>query len=389
VYQNTKTISEDARLVFILQPAVPPYRTPFFAELKRLGQASNVVYVVGADVSETNNGKEADFRSELEVKAIAAKKFRFIKGRPLLKHQIPQDLLGADLVIAEYALRNLMVFKWAYLGGVKRLALWGHGKTYTADNTAVEEWIKTKLANKCDWFFGYTQKGVDSVVGKGFQTTCTTVVQNSTDTKELKRLHEAVEQKAIDEFKSKFTIGNGSIGVFVGALDPSKRLDFLIESAVEIQSQIPDFELLVFGSGEELENVLTSCEKFPFIKFCGRADQETQALISKVARFIMMPGRVGLIAVDSLALGLPIVTTNWSLHAPEFEYLSNGRNSMVCNNKVEDYVAGIIDLIRDDFKLDELRSNCLEDSKRYTIEVMASNFHDGVMKALNEIKPRV
>jgi hypothetical protein len=62
---------------------------------------------------------------------------------------------------------------------------------------------------------------------------------------------------------------------------------------------------------------------------------------------------------------------------------------MVCNNKVEDYVAGIIDLIRDDFKLDELRSNCLEDSKRYTIEVMASNFHDGVMKALNEIKPRV
>ena len=389
MYQKSRTNSEEPRLVFILQPKVPQYRIPFFAELRRLGQESNVAYVVGAEASDSHDEQETEFRSVLEIEAVTAKRYTFIKGRPLIKHKIPRNLLDADLVVAEYALRNLMVFKWAYLGGVKRLALWGHGKTYTEDNSAVEEWIKTKLANRCNWFFGYTQKGVDSVVRKGFKASCTTVVQNSTDTKELKRLKGEVEQNTIDEFRAKYNIGNGPIAVFIGELDPSKRIDLLISSSIVIRSQIPEFELLIFGSGVELESVLTSCEKFPFVKYCGRADQKTQALVSNVAEFIMMPGRVGLIAVDSLALGIPIVTTNWPLHAPEYEYLSNGRNAVICENTIEGFVAGTIDLINDGFKLKELRANCLEDSEKYTIEAMALNFHYGVIKALDIIEPRV
>ena len=344
-------------------------------------------YVVGTENCDINRLKEMGYKSSLHIEVIAASKYTF-KGRPLLKHDIPRNLLAADLIIAEYALRNLIVFKWAYLGGVKRLALWGHGRTYTKASTKFEEWVKTKLANHCDWFFGYTQKGVDSVVEKGFQPNFTTVVQNSTDTNELKKLLGEVTQKKIDAFKLINSIGDGPVAVFVGALDASKRLEFLIASAVLVQKEVSDFELLIFGSGPEMDSVLTSCKEFPFIKYCGRVDQNTQALISKVAQLIMMPGRVGLVAVDSFALGLPIATTNWPWHAPEFEYLSNGRNSVICKDTLEDYSLGVINLIRDEFRLSELRDNCLEDSKIYTIETMAFNFHEGVMKVLSEVKPR-
>ncbi len=366
---------------------MPHYRIPFFAQLKKLGLDSNVEYVVGAEDSDINSLKEIGYQSRLHIEAIAASKYTF-KGRPLLKHDIPRYLLSADLIIAEFALRNLVVLKWAFFGGVQRLALWGHGKTYTKASTKFEEWVKTKLANHCDWFFGYTQKGVDSVVEKGFQPNLTTVVQNSTDTNELKKLLGEVTQKKIDAFKLINSIGDGPVAVFVGALDASKRLEFLIMSSVEVHKNIPDFELLIFGSGTELESVLASCEKFPFIKYCGRADQNTQALISKVAKLIMMPGRVGLIAVDSFALGLPIATTNWPWHAPEFEYLANGRNSVIFNDTLEDYSLGVMNLIGDESRLSELRDNCLEDSKIYTIETMAFNFHEGVKQVLSEVKRR-
>ena len=366
---------------------MPDYRIPFFAKLKKLGHESNVEYVIGAGDSDIHSLREIGYQSQFDVETFAARKYT-LKGRALLKHHIPRDFLKADLIIAEYAIRNLIVFKWAFFGGVQRLALWGHGKTYTKANTKFEEWLKEKLVNRCDWFFGYTQKGVDSVVEKGFPSNLTTVVQNSTDTNELKKLLGAVTQIKIDEFKLVNSIGDGPVAVFVGALDASKRIEFLIKSAVKVHKKIPNFELLIFGSGPELESLQSACERFPFIKYCGRADQNTQALISKVGKLIMMPGRVGLIAVDSFALGLPIATTKWPWHAPEFEYLANGRNSLICYDTLEDYSLGVVNLIRDEFRLSELRNNCLEDSDIYTIETMALNFHEGVMKVLSKVKPR-
>ena len=96
----------------------------------------------------------------------------------------------------------------------------------------------------------------------------------------------------------------------------------------------------------------------------------------------MMPGRVGLIAVDSFALGLPIVTTNWTWHAPEFEYLTHGINSIIAEDTVEDYVESILNLLRNSDYLQELRIKCFQDSQQYTIETMALNFHQGVLKVL-------
>jgi glycosyltransferase involved in cell wall biosynthesis len=374
------------RSVFILQPKIPHYRLPFFAELKKLGLDSDIEYIIGVDTYTKENVSDRDF-SYPQILPLFAKRYK-LGGRTILKQNIPSNLLKSDLIIVEYALRNLLVYKWAFFGGVKRLAFWGHGKTYTKSNSKLEEWAKTKLGNRSDWFFGYTKKGVDVVVEKGFQEIRTTVVQNSTDTNQLKEMIRSLSPKSVQNFKSQHNIGAGPVGVFVGELEFSKRLDFLIAAAVEIHNQSADFELLIFGSGPELKNVLASCEEFPFIKYCGRADQNTQALISKVAKLIMMPGRVGLIAVDSFALGLPIVTTKWPWHAPEFEYLSHGRNSVICQDSLEDYSLAVINLIHDESRLNELRNNCLQDSEKYTIESMAINFHGGVLNVLGEVRPR-
>jgi glycosyltransferase involved in cell wall biosynthesis len=165
-------------------------------------------------------------------------------------------------------------------------------------------------------------------------------------------------------------------------LDESKRLGFLISAAVAIQKELDNFQLLIFGNGPELEYVVAQSKKYSFIKYCGRASMQTQAIISHIATIILMPGRVGLIAVDSFALGLPIITTNWRWHAPEIEYLFSGRNSLICEDNIESYASGVVELLRDKSKLASMRNECLRDSNYYTIETMAINFHEGVLQAL-------
>jgi glycosyltransferase involved in cell wall biosynthesis len=269
------------------------------------------------------------------------------------------------------------------------LALWGHGRTYTKRNTQLEERLKSKLVNRSDWFFGYTTNGVSSVVQNGFPAEKTTVVQNSTNTRELKRLADLTLESEIESLKRKFMVGNGPIGVFIGELDPSKRIDFLIRCSIKIQQHCPSFQLLIFGSGIELDRVLEACRDYPFIKYCGRAEQRTQVIIAKIATFILMPGRVGLIAVDSLELGLPILTTNWSWHAPEAEYLTPGVNSEFFNDDLNDYCSGVLQLISDDNRLNLLRKGCTDSAAAYSTEIMAQNFHDGVKKILDEPEHRL
>jgi glycosyltransferase involved in cell wall biosynthesis len=372
----------EEKRVRILAPWMPLYREQFFRRLIQLGSEDDICYEIysGKPAFDATGRSDASSADDFFT-PIRTREVKF-KSRSILFHKLDQGWKKPDLIIAEHAIRNFVVYKWALWHRPARLALWGHGKTYTKPKTNFEEWLKTILVNRADWFFGYTQNGVESVINKGLKPQKATVVRNSTDTKYLKHLMNSVKSETVAEFKTENNIGVGPVGVFIGALDPSKRIDFLISSSVEVHHQLPDFELLIFGDGPELAKVLAAREKYSFIKYCGRADLETQALVSKFAKIILMPGRVGLIAVDSFTLGLPIITTSWPWHAPEIEYLVPNENSIICKDTIKDYASAVIGLLRDGDRLAALRRKCTEDSKLYSIEIMAQNFHQGVKSAL-------
>ena len=57
----------------------------------------------------------------------------------------------------------------------------------------------------------------------------------------------------------------------------------------------------------------------------GRVNGKTKATVLASADAIVNPGRIGLVAVDALAAGIPVLTTQYRFHAPEAEYLSEGQ----------------------------------------------------------------
>jgi glycosyltransferase involved in cell wall biosynthesis len=297
------------------------------------------------------------------------------------------EAIGVDLIITEYAIRNLLTYRLLFAKRKHLLAFWGHGRTYTKHNTKAEEWLKAKLAMRADWFFGYTEKGVDSLVSRGYPRNRTTTVRNSTDTIELASLIKNIMSDQVSDFRLKNNLENVPTAIFVGELESSKRIDFLISSAIQINTHLGSFQLVIFGDGPDLHKVLSACSQYSFIKFRGRADLQTLAMISKIGDCIMMPGRVGLVAVDSLALGIPIVTTNWPWHAPEVEYLRSEDNCLILADDLNIYSSGVAALLANSAMLKEMRANCQRESKYYSIEDMSENFHSGVMKIFSTNDP--
>jgi glycosyltransferase involved in cell wall biosynthesis len=110
------------------------------------------------------------------------------------------------------------------------------------------------------------------------------------------------------------------------------------------------------------------------------------ALLGAVSDVMLMPGRVGLCAVDSFVLRTPVVTTDWPWHAPEFEYLRNGHNAVITSDDPAVYAAAVQALLTDQPRLASLRARCREDATSYTTDAMATRFCEGLLRLLSETR---
>ena len=112
----------------------------------------------------------------------------------------------------------------------------------------------------------------------------------------------------------------------------------------------------------------------------GRVDGHDRALAVRSADIMLVPKWVGLVAVDALAAGVPIVTTRHPSHSPEFGYLVDGENAIVTPHDVQSYAATVVALLRDPGRRAALGDRGRTDSAPYSIESMAERFTEGVTR---------
>lgn len=368
--------------VVILQEYVPQYRVPFFELLRSKGLERGVDIRIAYGEAGSSQAKRSD-SSALSFGLPIRQVEKRIAGRRVVIRRIGQAISGADLLILEQARRNVDAYR---LLAVRRstgplVALWGHGTDFTRQTTPIDRRVSRWLTSKADWFFAYTSAGMHHVVADGFLSAKTTVVQNSIDSSALSDSIQTVGALELQSFAAEHDL-RGRTALFIGALDESKRLGFLRDAAAEIYDQEPEFRLLVAGDGAMREQVEEWAGAFSWLKYLGQASGQKKALAMASANVLSMPGRVGLVAVDSFAAGLPIVTTDWPWHAPEFEYLENGRNSVVTADNLTAYANGLLGILRSPELLIDLSDAARGASNLYSVEKMANNFIEGICQAL-------
>lgn len=368
--------------VAIIHPWFPQYRLQFFTVLKRSAASRGVHVEIFHGQTPPEWSDRNDSVADASIATELPTAFRRLPFGTLITHSLePVRERGPyDLIIVEHAIRNLETYH-LMRENRRRVAFWGHGGAFTGRKS--RQPLRNALIRKAPWFFAYTPGGRNAVVSAGLDPSRVTVVMNSIDADGLREDLAGVSDEEATRFAEELDL-RGKTALYIGGLDSEKRLPFLLEAAERVAGSEPSFRLLIAGGGAESAAIEEFAGSRDWVHYLGRADGRRKALILRVADVIVNPGRVGLVAVDSLVAGVPVLTTRWSRHAPEVEYLSDGVTALFSEDRLDSFAAMLQGAFEPE-RLQRLRSSCQLQSASFSAATMADNFLDGIEAALSVV----
>lgn len=361
------------RRLLISQPYVPRYREAFFNRLERILASDGVrleVVVPRDHPSHDPSASRGDateatpswlVRLEPEFSASIGDRWVYSLGAGLRPGSGDAVVVGLQASLPD-AWRMLLHPRRRFTVG-----LWGHVGAFVAPEHRLDVAAERWLMRRSDHIFAYTTEGAD-LAQKVVPASRITAVQNSVDTAYARN----VQQPGLaTELESRYALrGTPCLG-YVGGLDRSKRIDFLAASLEVLHQLDPRIKVLVAGQGPD-RHLLRAAETRGQLIHLGFGSDEIKGAMAHLCSAILMPGRVGLIAVDALAMGRPVVTIRGSRHGPEFAYLREGESVL----SSPDDPAAFAELALS--TVNRPRAQWAHPS----LEAMASNFASGVMRMM-------
>lgn len=365
--------------VLIVQRRLTHYRVALFEALRHeLANRDCELLLAHGDATAEERGKNdgglLDWATRLPT--------RYFLGGKLCWQPFQKILTGVDLLVVTS--ENKMIYNLAaqYWHHSYKLGLWGHGANLQGNPSSLRERFKRRVATRADWWFAYTDMSLPLIERTGFPNERVTVLNNSVDTAELAAMRQRVSPEATERLKHDLGLAGQHVGVYVGSLYAEKRIEFMLDAALKIHDTLPSFEFLILGSGPQQALVERFCENNTWAKYLGVRKGQAKVDAMALANVMLNPGLVGLGILDSFVCGVPMVTTDCGLHSPEIVYLNNHENGLMTANTIDAYVAAVVGLLADDGAVARLRAGCEASGRKYTIENMASNFADGVVRCL-------
>lgn len=366
--------------VVILQDLLMPYRLRFLDLLKeRLGnEGIQLELIYDAEASLPNMGELCPWGIPIRSKRIGKLIWQPVFGR----------CHGCDLLIVPQQVRypTPILLQLTRGLGSRRHAFWGHGKNLKAEsNQAANEWFKRALSTRVDWWFAYNDFSAKLVAGMGYPEERITSVMNAIDMTGIRKRREELTSAEVEAARAELGLTGNNIAVYTGSLRYFKRSEFLIESCEHIRRIIPDFEMIVIGNGPDTAMVEQAAARWPWFHYLGRKTDMEKIPYWALSKLLLMPGGVGLVVLDSFALGIPMVTTENRFHGPEIDYLKDGINGLMVRpgDDVGHYAAEVAALLRDDARRKQLTEGALAERDRYSSEDMCRRFSKGVLGAID------
>ncbi len=371
--------------VTIIQKALPKYRLEFYNKLRDKLYENNVELnlIYGKrNKRDALKGDEADLDWGI---CVPNKIFKLgsteLYWQPCLKH-----LKNSDLVIAEQANKLLINYLLSFqrLFTPRKFAFWGHGFNRQSNPKAVGNKFKSFYLTQCNWWFAYTDNVKQYLLKNSYPEENITSVQNAIDTQGLSQAYAATTEVELESIREELNITSQNVAIYCGGIYKEKRISFLIEACDLIRKEIPDFELIVIGSGIDAPLLKEAAETRSWLHYLGPKFGQDRVKYFKLASVFLMPGLVGLAVLDSFALQTPMITTDFPFHSPEIEYLRHGENGLISENNLESYAATVVKVFKDDALRAKLVAGCVESSKNYTVDKMVANFSQGILQCLSQ-----
>lgn len=368
--------------LLVIHPWIPTYRVPFYNGLAEVLDRHDTELVVarsGPPPSMAGRGDRAGGPWAVDVPTT----WHSIAGREVPHRRISSVLteLRPDLVVVEQALHNPETYPFLlrHAAGRHGVAMWGNGRNYSTPQPAAGAALKQWLTRRGDWFFAYTQAGADHVVARGFPRTRVSVLDNTIDTERLRADLAAVDPRELEGFRGEHALTASRTALFLGGVDEMKGIGFLLESARIAGDLMPGFVLLIAGDGDSMPAVRKAQAEGVPVRVLGRTDGHLKTLALKSADLLAIPEQVGLVAVDALVSGRPIITTDHPMHGPEYDYLVPGETSVVTAHTAADYAQALVSMMSAPGRLADMQTAARCESERYPLQGMVDSFAEGVL----------
>jgi glycosyltransferase involved in cell wall biosynthesis len=318
------------RRVAITQPYIPAYRFPLWDRVVSTLADQGVetrIFFGGDDAqlalrAERGDGVEAPWAQQVAVRAVA-----LTDRLPKLRlRRLPREWAHGALLVTEMEGANLNA--WAAAARRHPFITFGHGRSYTTEEGGLSARVENALNRRARHVLTYTEAGREAVLARtGRAPHAVTAFRNTTDTATLRRVIAATTPTDTAAFQLAHGIPeHAKIALYLGALGRHKRIGLLAEAAERVFAQDPDWWLVVAGAGEDAPTLRALAARTGRVVLLGQAAPADYAPAARIARLVVNPGRIGLVAVDALVMGLPILAARSGLNAPEAEYLREGKD---------------------------------------------------------------
>lgn len=362
--------------ILIVQPYVADYRARFYEKLFDLVRDTDLTLNVATDrrMHEQAHltGSAIRIRQQIDLSSthisIGGKEFKLRNLGPILS-----DLQITHLIL-EQAFTNLEL--WVHIfSRTREVGLWGHGYRPTALQSGFSSALNRAALTRAKWFFAYTERGAEHARKLGLPPDRISILNNANDSLALRRHIAAISTSERQATRLRYHLTRGKTAVFVGTLTREKGIDLLVQAAKDLTRADPAFRIVIVGSGPEKLKVLEAIDRgVPIIRFPRLTESDLARLLA-VSDVLIVPGRIGLVAVDALASGLPVVSVKDGRHAPEVDYLTEGENLFLVESTPESLTAGVQQALSCSHNWRNQAQSFLP-----TAENMAENFLDGLLK---------
>ena len=372
----------DAVQLLVMNPWITAYRVPFYDRLDVRLSEHDVELVVAHGIASPRFAARRDMGTGTWAREVPMSWWR-LGRREIARRRIGPTLkeLTPDLIVVEQTLHGLETVRLLAEHSVGRygLAMWGQGRSYSSPQSTAEAAVKQWLTRRCDWFFAYTGKGADHVVRHGFPRARVSVLNNTIDTDQLRADLDAVDTLEAESFRRRLGLTSGRTALFLGGIDDDKGIGFLLDSARIAGDRMPGFVLLIAGEGDSMPAARAAEASGAPVRVLGRVDGQAKATALSVADVVAIPERVGLVVIDALVAGRPIITTDFEFHGPEYGYLVPGQTSVVARHTSVDYGAALVSTLEATDRLAAMQEATTAESRRYNLDSMVDSFVEGVL----------
>lgn len=363
-------------LLSIVQPYVPVYRVPFFDALNEVLNREGIELQVLAAEPAGAQAARGDAAGPLPWVRPVDPTFLSVAHRRLQLTSSLSDWRDSDAVIVPLMGTSPDALIAGLSGRRKRFGLWGHVAPYTAPPNALDLAVERWLMRRSSRIFAYTPGGANFARAAGIPASKITVVMNTIDTAGVRGdRHDTGLDEPDELFGPESSFGTAPYVAYIGGLDSEKRVDTLAEAMQLLHERGSGLKFVIGGSGVA-RDLLRPAEQRGQAVYLGFVTPAQKARILRGAAAIANPGRVGLIAVDSLAAKVPIVSTRSAFHAPEHEYLREGDSWFLSEPDPMSFADALEKVALAGPRRSEL------DWHAPQLDEMVANFAEGVMQLL-------